>query len=358
MYRIPYYLTGHTSKGFINLLSEQTLIGIERICVLDHVSKTVKTSVLHACLESVADSEHEVLLSPDGKEYLEGVIIRDHSLAILTNTIADSANLPTKLLGKLIRIELDVHFAENEPDAAEVRLLEGVCNKAYDALLAGLRIHDDLESVYGDEMDFEKADEVAETITDLLLGKVSDRQKEPQIERRMFGTNTPDGIVNIVPEIINRTSRIHFVHGRAGTGKSTLMKRIANTCLEKGLNLELYHCSFDPQSVDMIRVPELDYAIFDATDPHAFNPDPNDSGQEVIDTYELFVNPGTDEKYADIIEGVTRRYKKKAGEGIEWLKEAGKIMERLEEPYKTEEYTSLLQEECPKIAGVLVEEEY
>lgn len=361
MYRIPYYLTGHTSKGLVNFLSYENLDGIEQICVLEHVSRFVKTNIFEACIDAVSEADDcEIILSPDGNEYLEGVIFRNRSFAVLSDTIADSAGLPTRILNKTKRIDLSKHFSESENAMEDIRLLRGVCRKAYDSLDKGLAIHDELESIFGNEMDFEKADEVAETLVDLLLGKVTDRQREPLVKRRMFGTNTPDGIVNIVPEILGRTACVHFIHGRAGTGKSTLMKYIANACLEKGLDLEYYHCSFDPESIDMVRVPELDYAIFDATDPHAFDPEPDNPQQEVIDTYALFVKPGTDELHADSIEAVTNRYKSKAKEGIEWLKEAGAIISRLEAPYQTEEYKKLIQKEAPKIAEVITDcpEEY
>src|SRR5699024_12618825 len=79
-------------------------------------------------------------------------------------------------------------------------------------------------------------------------------------------SNTSDGAVNIVPSLIHPLKNRYYLKGRAGTGKSHFMKKVMQACQRHGFDIELYHCSFDPNSVDMVLVRDLDFCIFDSTD--------------------------------------------------------------------------------------------
>lgn len=281
-----YYVSGNTAEGYIDSLATN-LHGIEEVIQLDDPSYRVNTAILKQLIEqNKHDTKVEVLKSPISEQYLEGVIFRDKQLAILGNR--------------------ECPFT----------------NQAYDLFKKGLHIHDELEQVFIKEMDFEKADDLAKKYIDELLPNQENDSRDPYIYRRLFGTNTMDGIVNEVPNLTSELDMIYHIKGRAGTGKSTFMKRIVNACLERGLDLELYHCSFDPNSIDMVLVPELSFCLFDSTDPHAFEPLDNNK-EKVIDLYEETVTPGTDERYAEEIDNLTKQYKSYMKKGIAALQMEG-----------------------------------
>src|SRR5699024_11280704 len=97
---------------------------------------------------------------------------------------------------------------------------------------------------------------LADQLLTNILSNVDKRDRTSSVYRRLFGTNTPEGAVNIVPELLSPMYKNYYLKGRAGTGKSTLMKRIVAACKDYGLDLELYHCSFDPDSIDMVIIHE------------------------------------------------------------------------------------------------------
>ena len=63
----------------------------------------------------------------------------------------------------------------------------------------------------------------------------------------------------------------YILKGGAGTGKSTLMKRIADH-FENSCHIIRYRCSSDPDSLDAVVIPELRSAVCDGTSPHVFEP--------------------------------------------------------------------------------------
>src|SRR5690606_25296046 len=123
----------------------------------------------------------------------------------------------------------------------------------------------------------------------------------------------------------------YFIKGRPGSGKSTMLKKLAAAATERGFDIELYHCGFDPNSLDMLIVRELGFAIFDSTAPHEYFP-VHDT-DEIIDMYALCIAPGTDEAHATELSDISARYRAKMDESIARLAEAKRWRDELEEVY-------------------------
>lgn len=89
-----------------------------------------------------------------------------------------------------------------------------------------------------------------------------------------LGANTPDGFYSLFNELYNPYSdwKMFIIKGGPGTGKSTIMKAIANKAEEKSLFSELIYCSSDPSSLDGVIIPEIKVAIADGTSPHTIEP--------------------------------------------------------------------------------------
>lgn len=319
-----YYVSGNTAEGFIRLLPSN-VSSFAHTVILCHPSERLKTMVLQNLIAQLEQKhEIEVLLSALGSNYLDGFIVREKAVAVVTDRVAEKDLSGT--------IELNINYfldskSEISNDFKEKH--QKSTEAAYHSFKKGLKIHDELEKIYINEMDFNRADELAENlIHELLAQKAAKPENNPHEYKRMFGTNTPQGAVNIVPELIDSISTVYYLKGRAGTGKSTFMKKIAAACKVHGFDLEKYYCSFDPGSIDMIYVPALDVAIFDSTDPHEFFP--SRKGEIIIDLYEEAVAPGTDEKYADEIEKTTKRYKAHMKKGIQHLQEADRYLDSFE----------------------------
>ncbi len=62
-----------------------------------------------------------------------------------------------------------------------------------------------------------------------------------------------------------------IIKGGPGTGKSSLMKRIAKTAAERGEKCERAFCSSDPESLDAVILPDRKFIIMDGTAPHIVN---------------------------------------------------------------------------------------
>lgn len=88
------------------------------------------------------------------------------------------------------------------------------------------------------------------------------------------GGNTSLGFYScfdaILPEKGRR--RMYYLKGGPGVGKSTLMRRVGEAAEKKGLRVEYFHCSSDPDSLDGVCLPERGAALMDGTAPHIYDP--------------------------------------------------------------------------------------
>ena len=169
-------------------------------------------------------------------------------------------------------------------------------------------VHDEWEKYYIENLSFAAVDELAdETCEKLLGGKRSVQPGGGSVVERFFGAATAYGSVDHIPSVTAGLRRRYFLKGRPGTGKSTFLKRIAAAAQEQGFAVELYRCSLDPNSCDMVTVRELGFCVFDSTAPHEYFPERE--GDETIDIYRAAVREGTDERYAAELADVTGRYR-------------------------------------------------
>lgn len=145
----------------------------------------------------------------------------------------------------------------------------------------GKLIHDRWEKEYLKGMDFSKAEEITKSIIENLIKERKEYQGKEH--HRFSGAMTPQGNISFYELLIENIKNRYVVKGRPGTGKSTMTRKIAKASLEAGYDVEYYHCAFDPDSIDMIIIPELSFVILDGTAPHVFDPG---EGDNLVDMFE------------------------------------------------------------------------
>lgn len=84
--------------------------------------------------------------------------------------------------------------------------------------------------------------------------------KQGKISRRIVGSNTPSGYISFVQENLRGMERVFMLLGAPGTGKSTMIRRLAQKLTERGLDVELW---LDGGTVSGLFVPKLLAAVVD-----------------------------------------------------------------------------------------------
>lgn len=90
-----------------------------------------------------------------------------------------------------------------------------------------------------------------------------------------LAANSCEGFVSYFKECydVNEGWKAYIIKGGPGTGKSSFMKFLASKAEEKGVEVELFPCSSDPDSLDAVIFPQKKTVIMDGTAPHTVDPD-------------------------------------------------------------------------------------
>lgn len=307
------FAEGNTARGLYSLY-ESAFRGLRHVIVLQGEPGTGKSSLIRRIADDMSGRGQrlELFHSPRDPETLDGLIATDLRIGVVdgaafadAETALPETAVQTFDFGEAVDAE---RLADRREEIAN--LLERIDTEhqgAYECFQRALRVHDEWEQIYIGNMSFEKADRIVEELMAELFGASGQGTNEAGGIRHLFlGAATPQGAVDYVPNITESASKRIFIKGRPGSGKSTMLKKLAAEAEKRRFHVEMFHCGFDPNSIDMVIVPELGTAIFDSTAPHEHNP--SREGDEILDMYERTMEPGTDERYSEQLARVKSEY--------------------------------------------------
>lgn len=334
-----YFVRANTASGCVNL-AEYNFYGLEvyRLC---GKSSKIKSDIIERVAKhfDMLGETAECVISPfDIKKY-EAVIVRGVGFAVCCEELfSDGIAVDTE---SCICPETDKEYAEE---------LLNKAHDAYDGLYRtyaeAKKIHDEWEQIYISNMNYNMLGSYTSGVINRLVPK---KQIGNAVRyERFFGASTPDGSVNYINSITENLQRRYFIKGRPGTGKSTFLKKLADELQKSGYDVEIYRCSFDKDSLDMVLAPQLSFCVFDSTAPHELFPERQDDC--VLDFYTESGLSGIDEKYSEQLELVSKRYGYKMSEGRALLR-LGNLYTAEREFHLTRNANS---DEAAKIADKLI----
>ncbi|MFX3623586.1 MAG: PRK06851 family protein [Ectobacillus sp.] len=331
-----YYAGGNTARGFYSLYREN-LEGLDRVFILKGGPGTGKSSLMRGIgREWLAKGyDIELLHCSSDNNSIDGVIIPALKVGIVDGTAPHV--IEPKAPGAIeeyVNLGLAWNSQQLRDHKEEILSYTAQISQAFWSAYSGfanaLKIHDEWEKIYIGNMDFAKANELTESLVHSFFdGKRLN--KKADVKHRFLGAATPKGAVDFVPNLTEDVPKRYFIKGRPGSGKSTMLKKLAAAAEQRGFDVEVYHCGFDPKSLDMVIVRELGIAIFDSTAPHEYFP--SRDSDEIIDMYTTIITPGTDEKYAAELQDVSKRYAAQMKEAISFLSQAKALHDELEKIY-------------------------
>ncbi len=119
--------------------------------------------------------------------------------------------------------------------------------------------------------------------------------------------------------------KAYIIKGGPGTGKSSLMKYIAQKALILGIKTEVCSCSSDPRSLDAVIFPDIKKVILDGTAPHVVEPKYPAVCEQIVNMGQFWDDRALDGKEKEILSlcGFNSTYHKKAAQ---YICAAGKLV--------------------------------
>lgn len=294
---------GNTSKGFYSFYDYIIPLDTTRIFIIKGGPGVGKSTFMRkigeAMLEQGYDIEFHHCSSDNGS--LDGVVIPEIGVALIDGTaphIVDPKN--PGCVDEIIHLgdywDEDGIRLNKQEILTTNREVGRSFERAYRFLKSAQIVYDDWERANQEAMDYGKANKIAADLVDkVFLREVSTKMGK---ERHLFASAiTPEGMMNYLDTIVGPCDQRYIIEGRPGTGKSTLLNKIANAAVERGYNVEMYHCALNPEKVEHVLIPELSVAFAKSIEPHVYV---SQIGDEVIDM-DHCLKPEILEKYEVLV---------------------------------------------------------
>jgi hypothetical protein len=308
---VNYFISSNSAKGYVSFFQSNfgwlnsviRLGGYPSIVTSDLLSnvcgrareKGFNPELIHNCLDNS----------------LEGVIVPEKKAGILNYPLYDEDGY------SLATIFNDENLGKTHTCLAA----------AHKHFAEALKIHEGWKTFYVSKMNYSAAEQLSNEMTEKLIGKNRLEKKGIALDR-FSGAATVDGPFDYIENLTADIGKRYFIKGRPGTGKSTFLRRIAKNAVEAGFEAEIYHCAFDPNSLDMVVLRELDLCLFDSTPPHEYFPSrPED---EIIDFYKAALAEKIDEKYRTEIAAIAADYKDEMGKAAKQLSKAKRYYDEVQ----------------------------
>lgn len=295
-----YFLASYTGRGYVDFFDEE-IESLDYMFVLKSVPGIGLTALLNNIASHFQEKGDALEFVHDSSEAdaLSGLILRDRGVGIFDGTDPHVLEPSAPYVdGEYVNISGAIRVDDLESSKEEIRRLQRQREESYrkfsHAFVEILSMHEGVEEFYSGALDFDAANQLAAATIEKTFG-TSMLRTEPDVKDRFFEANTESKHVDFVEELTKDCTVRYFITGGPGTGKSVFMTKISEAACERGYDVEHYHCGLDPNSLDLIVLPELGVAAFDSTSPH--DREPSRDGDEVVNMSDLLtIDPS--EKYA------------------------------------------------------------
>lgn len=205
--------------------------------------------------------------------------------------------------------------------------------RCYRYLKIAKSIYEEWKNYYREGLNYDKANKKTAKLINEILPESSITKTGS--ERHLFGSAiTPEGYVNHFENIAENIENCYFIKGKPGTGKSTLIKKLATVILENGYEVLYLHWGFDPESIDTIVIPELNTAVINSNPPYIVNTK-NIKKEDHLTNMSKCIEPEIINNYRDELQDIENFYYKMMDKAISILKSAKLKHDQLEKPYIT-----------------------
>ncbi len=267
---------GNTSRGFFSYYNYIIPNDANRIFIMKGGPGTGKSTFMRrigdAMVERGLDIEHHHCSSDNGS--LDGVVVPALGVAFIDGTaphVVDPRH--PGCVDEIIHLgdfwDQGKMVANKQQILATTAEIGKSFQRAYRLLVAAKALYDDWEAANAEALDHAAANRRGEDLLAALF-RGNDTVGAGRLRKLFASAITPDGLVHYLDTSVWPAGRCFVVAGDPGSGKSTLVRKVIDAALVRGLDVEAFYCPLDPDKPEHVVIPALGAAVTTSFLPHPY----------------------------------------------------------------------------------------
>lgn len=271
---------GNTSLGFYSFYDQIAPVDSRRIMVIKGGPGVGKSTLMRQIGASLQDQGYaiEYFHCSSDNNSLDGIRAPELEIAMIDGTaphIVDPKN--PGAVDEILNLGEywdETAIRSHKAEVLSVNATVGrTFQRAYRFLAAARSIYDNIEAANQLSLDIGRANETAVSVIQSIFGHRPVTSTVGKARHLFVSALTPNGPQNFLENLLQPAERRFVLLGSPGTGRSTLVKKVVDTAVERGFYVEAYHCAFDPLKIEHAYIPALRTVIITSAPPHTLDVD-------------------------------------------------------------------------------------
>lgn len=258
----------NTANGSFNFFSYIIPANVKRIFCMKGGPGVGKSSMMKKIAKEFIENGYDVELHhcPSDPSSLDGIVIKKLGVVMLDGTaphIVDPKD--PGAIDEIINLGEYWNVEGLEANRSEIvecgKSISESFQRAYKFLKAAEPIYYDIETKYRNCIDFGKVNLATAKFIEKIFVDI-ESSGVLKNERHLFGTAiTPVGHLDYADSILSEATKVYYLKGNIGTGKTTFLKKVCDKAIEKGMEVEVYHYPLIKEKIETIFIKDLGVGI-------------------------------------------------------------------------------------------------
>jgi len=270
----------NTCEGFYSFYHQMIYFSAEKVFILKGGPGSGKSTLMKKIGAEIVNRgfNAEYHYCSSDNESLDGLVFPCLKMAILDGTAPHVVD--PKYPGVVeTMVNLGDFWVEHTLRKNKERIMELSKQKgqmfrlAYDHLREVKVVQDQLERYHQEALDVVGVRKLLFFVKESVFNSITPQFTKPCAVRRLFASaNTSRGYVHHLDSILQDVRKLYLLRGEVGTGKAGFLSAIYYEAANRGINLEVYHCPFQPSRIELLYLPQLAIGFLRVDEPLEYEP--------------------------------------------------------------------------------------